>query len=149
MSDLNSLQKRLGSFGALRGLDAQKDQRELDVFPHGQRGEEVEELKNVSEFSTAQIRQFGALHPRNGFATDQNLARIRPVNAAEAVEERGFSAARGPCQGQALAGGDLEGNLTQDGAQIVLLGNEATFNGSRVHGRDGWGNRRSRTTEAP
>jgi hypothetical protein len=76
----------------------------LNVFNGRQHGDQVVGLENETDAMQAQIRHPGTAQFLIVLAIDPNRAAIRLVQAADQVEQGGFSRARGPGQGDESAG---------------------------------------------
>ena len=84
--------------------------RQLDVLAHGQVRQQVEELEDHPDVAPP-IEDELALRERStiGAAADADVARRRPVDAADQVEERRLSAPRLSDEREELAGRRLRG----------------------------------------
>lgn len=70
-----------------------QDTGQPDIFLHGQRRKQVEELEDKSNFRPAQPRQSLLVKPMDGFVIEINFAAAQDIEAAHDMEQRTFAAA--------------------------------------------------------
>ena len=78
------------------GLDALRAQRQLDVLARRQRADEVEALKDEAGVPGAKRRHRRGAQARQLDAGAVHLARRRPIQAREALQQRGLARPRRP-----------------------------------------------------
>ena len=67
--------------------------REQDVLLHGQFRDEVECLKDKTDITAAEDRQFPVFHGKNILAVNQHLAGSRRIQSADQIEQGAFTGA--------------------------------------------------------
>ena len=89
-------------------------QRERDVLEDIQSRDEVEKLKYVTDRSAAQHRQLAFIHRGGLQITEVDAPAGGPVDGADEVEQRRFSAARCTHQRRKLTGRNFERHVVED-----------------------------------
>ncbi len=111
-----SEEEGLDAVAALGGGLVEELEGELDVFGGGEGREEVEELEDGADAASAQGGEWFGAEPVECFAAEPDGAGVGRGDAAEAVEQGGLAAAGGAEEGDALAGGDGEIDVGEEGA---------------------------------
>ncbi|EQD24008.1 MAG: hypothetical protein D084_Lepto4C00628G0003 [Leptospirillum sp. Group IV 'UBA BS'] len=86
-----------------------------DVFIDGEEGEEIVVLEDESHLATADEGFFFVVQGAPGAVFQKKLPRVEGIDAGEDVEQGGFPGARVAHDDHPFPGGDLEGEMPEDG----------------------------------
>jgi len=133
IDELQGLHRRHG-----RGRDLGD---ELHILQRGEARHEIVELENEADMAAPIGRELTVIHRRQRLILEKDLAVRRAVDAAEYIEEGGFSAARRPEQDDKLAARDFKIDPAQGVDRrspfAIDLGHAPCAEGWRVGGRLG------------
>jgi hypothetical protein len=93
----------------------------------------MERLEDEADLVPTDRGQAPLVQPVDALPVKRDLARVRTVGTAEQVQQRGFSRARPPHDGDELAAPDVEIRAVEDAALSVTLAEGLREN--RVRGR--------------
>ena len=88
--------------------NASEQKRQLDIFVDSEGVEELEGLKNETNFITAQDCEGSVVEAGSWHAINEDGAAGGKIHGAGEIEERGFAASAASNEGEELAGGDVE-----------------------------------------
>ena len=108
MGELDEFQKVAGALVDFLARETLEVQGEGDVFDAGERGEEVEELKNEADFVAAKAGEVIVGEGGDGLAVDADFARGGAIEAADQVEQGGFAGTGRAHNGNHFAAFDAE-----------------------------------------
>jgi hypothetical protein len=110
---------------ALRGGESLDEERVLDVFGGGEDRDKVEGLKDEADLLAAENRGLRRAEAGGVCALDEDAAGGGLVNAADEVEEGGFSAATGARDGEKFATVNCEAEAVEGGDEAMVEGEAA------------------------
>ena len=87
--------------------------RQHDVFDRGEEGNQVKLLKDESNFFRAHAIQVRGRDPGHILPVEPDLARRRPVEAADQIDQRRFTRSRRPHDRQPLALGHVQRDVVE------------------------------------
>ena len=119
MLDADALEKLLDAWVTFGCWNADQLEGEFDIFEDGEGWEEVEELEDGADLGSAEEGETLGIELAELGGADADGAGVGAVDAAEAIEEGGFAAARGSHEGDAFAGMDGKGDVAENGARFV------------------------------
>src|SRR5215471_16724986 len=92
-------------------------QRQLNVFPCRQGGQQLEELEDDADVAAPPPGELVLAHVANLVTSKGNAARCGPVDSGQDVEQRRLAASRGSVDGEQAAVRDLECDRVEDGGR--------------------------------
>src|ERR1700694_510584 len=118
-------------------LRAAEQRSDPHVLARRHRSEGFDDLERAAdaELGHPMGRQAG-----NRYAVQENVAAVRVIDAADAVEQRGLARSVGPDDADDVALGDLEGHAVHGGHSAEALGDAAQLQ-LRLHLPTLWGGR--------
>jgi hypothetical protein len=131
--DRQRLQQVHAAGARLARRDAGEQRRQLDVVRHGQVPDQVEELEHEADLAPAHVGPFRLGVAVDAAAAELDLARGRPVEPAEQVEQRRLAAAAGPGDRDELALGHLGVDAAQGAHAAFVLACEAARDDHGLH----------------
>ena len=84
------------------------EQRHFDVLQHRELLDQVVRLKDEADPRRPNVAELVVVHPGDVVVAQEEVARGRPVEAAEQVEQRALARAGGTHDRDVVAGGDFE-----------------------------------------
>ena len=103
----------LRAFFALRRRHALEEKGQGNIFPHVHCRQQIEELKNETDPTAAELRQRCVIRGMQRDTVDENFAAGRPIEPGEEMDERALAAtARAPDRHELITR-DLERNAIQ------------------------------------
>ena len=90
-----------------------EEEGEENVFLNRKGGEEVEELKNESDFKASEGGQFIVVKGVEGMSFEVSLARGGGVECSKDMQKSAFSTAAGPSDSDDFARENFQGDATQ------------------------------------
>src|SRR5450755_1843787 len=107
-AELDEFEQLAGAAIDLLAAEPFQVQGQGHVLHAGERGQEIEELEDETDFVAPETGERVVGEPGDGLAVDADLASGRAVQAADQIEERGLAGAGGADDGNHLAARDLE-----------------------------------------
>ncbi len=116
------------------------DQRQFDVAQGVGAGQQVEGLKDETDFAIADFGQLVVIQFADVGAVQFVSARSAGVQAAEQVHQGGFAGTGRPHDGHVFAALDLQGNIAQgvDGLRAHLIEPGDVLEANQAHGASSW-----------
>jgi hypothetical protein len=115
LSQAHRLQGGLGAPVAFGAVHADEGERQRHVAAHVEVGKEVERLEHEAHVAPAPEREGVVVGVVEGTAVEEDLARIRAIEARDDVEQRGLSAAGLADDRDPLAARHLEPDVVEEG----------------------------------
>jgi hypothetical protein len=117
----DDLESGLDMLAALLLAELGQQQRQLDVLRRRQHRHQVVELKHEADAGRAPAGEFVLAQPVDALAGHVHLADVRPIDAAEQVEQRRLARAGRPHHRDEVAGRDGEIEVIEDRNRLLTL----------------------------
>src|ERR1019366_74255 len=114
IAETDQLERYLGIAPALRGRKPRQQQRQFDVLARRQHGQQVVELKHEADMCCAPSGQCALRQTVDALLADHDAALGGRIQAADQVQQGGFTRARGSHERQEIARLDVEIHVVQD-----------------------------------
>ncbi|XXY35109.1 hypothetical protein WMF04_30945 [Sorangium sp. So ce260] len=108
VGEANQRERKLRLTAPARGRQPGEVQGQLDVLERAQHGNQVERLEDEAHVGVPEATERRSPERRQGHTGHLERAGVRPVDAAEQVQEGALAAPRGTADGDQLPGSDVQ-----------------------------------------